>query len=231
MIKKKFLIWLPRTLEALAPWYANFALKFEQFAPELGFTLADITSVKNDNAVVQWLAIAEPAFESNLDGFRVFRDITLYGEKTDPKPDEPVTVLPPFPAVFTMAIIARLINLVERIKLSDGYTEDIGAQLGIIGAESDSVAPENWKPTLKVKVSAGGDISVGFVRGESDGILLEQQKGNETVWTEIGRYFKPPADLNYDETTPQTIRLRARFLQNNKPVGEYSDIVQFITNP
>lgn len=231
MIKKRRFKWLPNTLEALAPWYANFALKFQQFAPELGFVLADVSAVLNDNLVVQWLSIAEPVFEANLDGFRGFRDETLYGEVGDPEPQKPVTILPPMPEVFTMAIIERLINLVERIKLAKGYTEDIGAQLDIIGSKSDSIAPDSWKTTLKPKVKAGGDVVVEFVRGDSEGILLEEQKGNETVWRECGRYFKSPADLHYDEPTPQKVRLRARPLLNNKPTGEYSDIVEVITNP
>lgn len=231
MIKKRKLKWLPQTLEALAPWYANFALKFEQFAPDLGFSPEEVAAVKNDNLVIQWLAVAEVAFEANHDGFRDFRDGTLFGEVNDPEPPKPVTVLPPMPAVFTMAIIERTVNLVGRIKLAKGYTEDVGAQLGIIGETADSISPENWKTTLKPKAEAGGDASVEFVRGDSEGILLEEQKGNETVWRERGRYFKSPAELHYDEPTPQKVRLRARPLLNNKPAGEYSDIVEFITNP
>lgn len=231
MIIKPQKKWLPRTLEALAPWYGNFALKFDLFAVDLGFAAADIASVNNDNLVVQWLLDAQTAFDANIDGFRDFRDETLYGEENDPKPNEPVTTLPSPPAVMTAAIIERLVNLVGRIKLAKNYTEDIGSQLGIIGSESESIAPENWKPTLKVRVLAGGDASVEFVRGESNGILLEQQKGNETVWTKIGNFNSSPAGLHYEETAPQTIRLRGRLLQKNDPVGEYSDIVQFVTNP
>lgn len=231
MVKKRKLKWLPQTLEALAPWFANFALKFEHFAVDLGFSAADITSVNNDNLVVQWMAVAEVAFETNIDSFRDFRDETLYGEENDPKPNEPVTVLPSLPAVFTTAIIERLVNLVERIKLAKTYGEDVGSQLGIIGQTSDSVAPENWKPTLKVKVSTGGDVSVEFVRGEANGIVLEQKVGNETVWTKIDNFNSSPADLHYDGATPQTVQLRGRLLQKNAPVGEYSDTANFVTNP
>lgn len=231
MIKKPKLKWLPRTLEALAPWFSNFALKFEEFAAELGFTPADVASVNNDNLVVQWLLDAEQAFEANMDGFRQFRDETLYNEKNDPAPIEPVTVLPPNPANFTTSIIDRLIILVERIKLADKYSDEIGAQLGIVGAESESIAPENWKPVLKVKALPGFQIQVEFTRGEASGILLQSEDDGADTWSEVGRFFGSPAIFTANGNTPKAVNLRGRFLEKNDPVGNFSDTVQIVTTP
>jgi hypothetical protein len=231
MIKKPNLKWLPRTLEALAPWFANFALKFAQFAGELGFDADEVTAVTNDNLVVQWLLDAEHAFEANLDGFRSFRDETLYAEKNDPAPAEPVTVLPAAPALFTTAIIERLVNLVERIRLSDKYTPEIGEQLGITGSESDSIAPENWKPVLKVKALPNYQVQVEFVRGDASGILLESEDDGADTWSEIGKFFGSPAVFTVNGGAPKALNLRGRLLQKNDPVGDYSDTVQIVTTP
>lgn len=231
MIKRPRKKFLPQTLEALAPWFSNFALKFDQFAVGLGFALTDVQSVNNDNLVVQWLLDAEEAFEANMDGFRNFRDGTLYGEKNDPAPVEPVTVLPATPAILTTSIIARLVKLVERIQLSDTYTDDIGAQLGILGTEPDSIAPENWKPVLKVKAVPGNQIQVEFVRGDASGILLEMENDGLDTWTEAGKFFGSPAILTVNGNAPQAVNLRGRFLQKNDAVGNYSDTVNVVTNP
>lgn len=231
MIKKRRLLWLPTTLEALAPWFSNFALKFAEFETDLGFTAADVTSVNNDSLVVNWLLDADEAFEANIEGFRKFRDETLYSEKGDSAPSDPVTVLPVQPATLTTAIIERLVNLVERIQLSDKYTDEIGAQLGILTTKPEQIAPENWKPEIKARAAAGGKIENSFVRGESDGILYETQIGAETVWTEKARFFKSPGTINISGDQPQTVRLRARYLIKDAPVGQYSDIVQIVSTP
>ena len=231
MIKKRRLVWLPTTLEALAPWFSNFALKFAEFAAELGFTPADVTSVNNDALVVNWLLDAEQAFEANIVGFRKFRDETLFAEKGDAAPPFPLTVLPPQPATLTTAIIERLVNLVERIQLSDKYTGEIGAQLGILTTTPEQIAPENWKPEIKANAAPGGKIENSFVRGESDGILYEMQVGAETVWTEKARFFKSPGTITVNGDQPQTVRLRARYLLDDEPVGQYSDIIQIVSTP
>ncbi len=166
-----------------------------------------------------------------MDGFRQFRDETLYNEKNDPAPVAPVTVLPPNPATFTTSIIDRLVKLVERIELADKYSEEIGAQLDILGKDSESIAPENWKPVIKGKAVPGGKIESTFVRGDSGGIVYEMQIGTEDTWTEKGRFFKSPALIPVGGVQPQTVRLRARYLLNDEPVGAYSDIIELVTNP
>lgn len=218
-------------MEALAPWFSNFSLKFGQFAGELGFDAAEVTAVTNDNLVVQWLLDAEHAFEANLDGFRSFRDETLYAEKNDPAPAEPINVLPAAPAAFTTAIIERLVNLVDRIRLTDKYTDEIGMQLGIIGSESESIAPENWKPVLKVKALPGFQIQVDFIRGAASGILLQSEDDGADTWTEIGKFFSSPAIFTANGNVPKAVNLRGRLLEKNDPVGNFSDTVQIVTTP
>ncbi len=51
-------LWLPTKLDTLASWYANFTLKFAQFAAQLGLT-ADLASVNDDNLMIQWMADAD----------------------------------------------------------------------------------------------------------------------------------------------------------------------------
>lgn len=65
--------WLPRTLGALAPWFANFSLKFAQFAVELDLT-SYVERVAADNETVQWLLAAREAMDANDRGMTRFRD-------------------------------------------------------------------------------------------------------------------------------------------------------------
>ena len=121
----------------------------------------------------------------------------------------------------TTAIIERLVNLVERIQLADKYTDEIGAQLGILTTKPEQIAPEDWKPEIKARALPGGKIENMFVRGESDGILYETQIGAETVWTEKARFFKSPGTITVSGNQPQTVRLRARYLIKRRAVGRF----------
>lgn len=223
--------WLPTTLDTLAPWFANFALKFTQFGGGLGFAGAVMTQVGEDNEMVQWLADADEVSEANRAGFRKYRDETLYDEKNSTAPIAPMTDLPAPPAKTPFAIIQRLVNLVERVELADSYTQNIGAQLGILPTTSDSIAPENWTTSLKVKDLPAYQLEVDFVKGESDGIALQTQIGDSETWTSAGNFGKRPVVLTVTPTTPNapvSVRIRGRLLKGNSPVGEYSDIVQTV---
>jgi hypothetical protein len=104
----------------------------------------------------------------------------------------------------------------------------------VINPTSDKFIAATAKPTLKIKALANSIIEIGFVKGESDGIELELQRGSDTSWTRIGKFIKTPAE---DDTptiapnTPEVRRYRGRFLEGNKPVGQFSDIVSVVTTP
>src|SRR5215213_6236370 len=100
---------VPQGLETFAPWFVNFAMKFDEFAIGLGFVAADVTKVQNDSAVVQWLAEAQSVAEANLDAFRKYRDETLYNMSSSPPPIAPPPALPAQPATLTTEIGERLV--------------------------------------------------------------------------------------------------------------------------
>lgn len=225
IIKKK---WLPRTLEALAPWFANFAMKFDEFAVGLGFVAADVAKVQNDNLMVQWLANAQTVAEANLDGFRKFRDESLYGEKGDPAPVDPSTALPPQPAALTTNIVERLIKLVERIQIADGYTESIGAALGIVAAPEGSISAGEVKPTIQLFPAAGNYEAAIVVagRGASDMFDVQARPMTSDTWTTVKSGTGKSIDFKLVPTTPgqpEKFLIRVQLLRKNQPYGQPSD--------
>ena len=60
------------------------------------------------------------------------------------------------------------------------------------------------------------------------------QLDNETAWASVGNFFKSPAVLNIAPNPgnlPRAVRLRARYLDGNNPVGQNSDTVNITTVP
>jgi hypothetical protein len=228
--------WLPLGLEALAPWFANFALKFDEFAVKLGFVAADVTKVQNDNLMIQWLADAQAVAEANLDSFRKFRDESLYDEKGDPAPVDPSTALPPQPAVLTTEIIERLVKLVERIQLADTYTESIGAALGIITSPEGAISPENVKATMRLfPAQSGYELAIVIEgRGNADMADAQIRRQNSEQWTTVKTGTGKSLNVTIVPTTPgqpEKIEVRVRLFRKNEPYGQASDPAYVTVNP
>lgn len=232
MIKIRKFVWFPRTLEGQAPWFANFALKFALFYVTLGFSKTVDDAVKEDNETIQWLLAAQEAFEANFEAFRQFRDQSLWNEKKDLPPSAPVNVLPAAPAKLTSAIVERLGILVERIELSDNYTPEIGAQLGIIPAKPDKPPVDQLKSEIKATAMADDRISMKI---DFNGLKSArvQRRRNEGAWQTIGEPTGNPFidDEPSIDGKSEKREYRSIGLEKNEPVGQYSDIVTVYTTP
>jgi hypothetical protein len=75
---------------------------------------------------------------------------------------------------------------------------------------------------------------IDWMKGKFDGVDVESQRGDEIDWTKLGRDFRSPFE---DERPPlaagkpEERRYRLRYLINDKPVGEWSDVIVVITKP
>lgn len=227
--------WFPRPLQDRAAWYANFSHTFSLLARQLGLTPEDAEAVNKDNAMIQWLAEADVAYQSSINAYREFRDMMLDSPTGSSNPQFPQVMLPANPELVSVGLLERLDRLVARVKASPTYTEDTGQQLGIVGSDTETPPPpDTLKPALKVKAQPGSKVETTFVRGPANGISLEYQRASETAWTPAGTYLVSPAETVIAPLTPNTpevVRLRARYIQGNNAVGQHSDIVVVTTQP
>jgi hypothetical protein len=223
-------------LEALVPWFSNFALKFDEFAIALGFVAADVTKVQQDDKMVQWLLNAQQAAEANLDAFRQFRDESLYGEKGDPAPVDPPTTLPAQPAPLTTNIIERLVKLVERIQIADTYTDTIGEALGIVTTAGDDISPANVKPTIQLFPAQTGYEAAIVVanRANADMYNIQSRPMNSDVWTTVKSGVGKSVNFQLTPTTPgqpEKFLVRVQLLKKNEPYGQPSDPAYVTVSP
>ena len=76
-------------------------------------------------------------------------------------------------------------------------------------------------------------VAVSFVRGAAAGIEVEIR------WIMIRRgqtpdSYKSPANLKIPvnaQNLPRAVQIRARYVEGNSPVGQFSDVVTAVTQP
>jgi hypothetical protein len=93
--------------------------------------------------------------------------------------------------------------------------------------------PGTTKPVIVASVDPNNFIEVTFVKSKTGGVYIENaiDKGE---FVGAGRFNRSPADLEVPQNTdklPRSVQIRARFLDGNNPVGDWSDVVTVQTIP
>lgn len=228
---------IPRTEPELVIWFKNFSNSFAKHAVALGFTAADAAAVHSDAAMLEYL-ISDliPAHKQGLDARYSYKNLIKDGPAGKDGGDPPLAVtVATAPTTVAPGVMPRLRNLVNRIRLAPGYTEDIGKDLGIADEGSPS-APDGStaKPTVKAIAETGGHVRIAFSKGGFEGVWIEGRRKGETDWAFLGIDLhspytdtRPPAQAN----TPEVREYRLRYYDNDQPTGDWSDIVSVVTTP
>ncbi len=228
--------WLPRNLPELAVWFANFAMKFNEVFAALGFTVAENTMVQKANATVQWINDVMGNLDATAAAIRSFRDQLLYGEKNDPKPLVPSTDLPTVPPDYLSSIIQFVDKLKDRIELADGYTPDIGAQLGIVPVKPDGISEDAVKPLLEA-FAAFENYEFAVVvtgRAKADQNELQFRVMGQETWQTLKTFTGKSGNAQYQPTPagqPVKLELRVQLYRNNQKYGQPSNPVYITLNP
>lgn len=218
-------------------WLTNFFNKLLGHAPALGVSTTDCAAaVANARWLIyvlgSWLPAVRAWQKSCTDAAREAQ----LGSSAAPVP-LPVFVPPPPPAADPgnpnlPAVVPRpsgalnsLFSLVQVIKEAPAYTESLGTDLGIIGAESAAPDPATFQPVLVVKRS-GAHILVqwgwGGLRDHVDMLQIQVDRGTGG-WTDLAYDTTP----DYTDTHPQpatlaTWKYRAIWRADDAQVGLWS---------
>jgi hypothetical protein len=222
---------LPRTDTELALWLTNFSTSFAAYAAALGFTESDVNAVKADAAMLNYVfGDLLPTYKSAFQSRTSFKNLVVSGPAgiaVVALPLPPVTGTAP--ALVPAGIIARLRNLVQRIQLSPGYTEEIGLDLGINGPEGGPSAPDSpVKPGLKARSTGPGTVQIDFSKEKYDGVLVESLRDGDGGWQSLGLdSYSPYIDDRPPKVAgkPEARQYRVRYMLRDQPTGEWSDIV------
>ena len=164
---------------------------------------------------------------------RNYRKVITEGDIGNVEPDFPPDITLSLPAPVPTGIFERLDLMVKRIRVAPKYTDETGAALGIITVKQDADQFLNTPPVITASVDPGNQVKVKFTKGASSGVYIETNVDNGG-WTFSDKAVKSPAIFRVPQNqadTPRGVQIRARYLDGNNPVGDWSNIVTVQTIP
>ena len=234
MAKKKR--YLPATDGGRDSWLKNLASKLPgAYATKFSLTKAQTDGVTADSVGYSYsLALVKAAitFEQQT----VSHKDALRNGPVGASADTPVFIAPPNAPLAAVApgIFIRTCQLVQLIKKNVNYSDDIGKDLGIIGAETvTSLMADEVKVVITARL-AGGKVIIKYIKGNVDGILLECKRGSETVFTQVDKITKPTFSDDRPNLIPgqaEARQYRAWCIIKDAIVGQVSDIIIISVNP
>jgi hypothetical protein len=191
-----------------------------------------VNAVKADAAMLNYIVgDLLPTYKSALQSRTSFKNLVVSGPAGGGSVALP---LPPAtgtaPAVVPAGIVPRLRNLVQRIQLSPGYTEETGLDLGIAGTEGGgpSAPDSSPQPSLKARSTGPGTVQLDFSKEKFDGVLVEGLRDGDDGWQSLGLdSYSPYIDDRPPKVAgkPETRQYRVRYMMRDQATGEWSDIV------
>ena len=228
---------LPHNESELLPWARNFLAKFPPEAPNLGFAPPEIESIQADLASLIYLLELVPLYRTRMQELTAYKNLLKDGPSGAATGSLPTFSAPATPPrAVAPGIVPRLQSVVQRARLHPSCTEALQKSLGIAlstAAASPSLVG-HVAPKARTASLPSNEVRIEFVRGDSDGVLVESRRGDETEWRPLAvDRFSPYVDTRpaLKAGASEKREYRLRYLDEDDPVGPYSDILVVHTIP
>lgn len=217
-------------------WLDNIGEKLAVHGPTLGIAAPRLGEAVNDAGWLQyvlgtWLAAARAFSPASS----VAVEEAMLGTGSGPY-GLPVFAPPALPAEVTPApagALTRLFDLIAILKRSPGYTEAIGADLGVQGSESVSTQ-SSPKFTAQTQTGPAGDsVRLVFFKYGHMGVTIETRRG-ESGWEFLAIDTESPYEDQrplLQPSQPEVREYRMRFWDKGTPNGDWTDIAKATVSP
>ncbi len=159
-----------------------------------------------------------------------FKNLVSNGAIGTPIGDFPsMPTIPAPPDAVPAGIFKRLAKTVQRIKNHPKYTDAIGKDLGIIGAE-DIFDEDTYKTELTAEVFPGY-VRISFVKGNAEAVNIYSRMEGETAWVFLATDQHSPYNDTRplaDPATPETREYMGMGVIDDEEIGQPSDIVSAV---
>lgn len=197
--------YIPKQDDKLSVFLQNFNQKAPEYAEQMGIPAGEVTTVKTQS----------DQYDLNLAAVETAK--TAAKNATSTKDASRTTV------------VNSVRKLAASMKTNAKYTEAIGKDLGIIGAEV-SWDPNAAQPTLKLSTS-GGHVVLNFDKAQSNGIKIWSRRGNEEAFSFLAQDTHPPYHDNRPNLAtgiPEKREYYAYYVVRDEPVGQQSAIASVV---
>ena len=207
----------------------NIANKIGTYKTTLGLEDAVVTSTQADAAYFHYALNSQKQVANFAQQWTAYKNAARNGTGASLGPAPVPPTLGIAPTAVPPGIFKRLTALVARIKAHPGYTEAIGQDLDIIGAEQ-TLDTTHAKPTLKLELSAGHP-NVKWTKGGFDALEIWVDRGTGFAYLAIDTV------PDYLDTAPLPApgasalwKYKAIYRLNDQQVGQWSDVVSLAVN-
>ncbi len=191
----------------------------------LAITDSELDSLNNDTLMFEYVINMQEAYKTTKESITAFKDILRDGVKGTQSLVIPTApVLPPAPAMVAPGIFKRVAKFIKRLKSHPNYSENIGEDLGVIGAEH-VVDPLKMKPVLKGAIISGKPVVI-WKKGDATSIDLYVDRELNGKYEYLANDFQP----NYVDTYPlpegvssAVWRYKGVYRIGDEQVGQYSN--------
>ncbi len=153
-----------------------------------------------------------------------WRDAVFYGEPKGAEAPAAPAFAPAQPATYTLGVMTQFVAYRELIVASPGYTDAIGEDLSIVGAEILPKPPADVTPVFKSVTTQGYTVNVSGSMQGMDAMRVEyKRKGGN--WENIAFLTNTPGGFQISPASPgaaETGHIRAVFIKKNAEFGNYS---------
>jgi hypothetical protein len=228
--------YFPSRLANQANWLENYAAKVAVYGATLGLSAGEITDTADDAkwchyVIGTWLTAVRAFTPSTTDAVD---DVLTGGGNTAVV--LPTFIAPALPAGTTAQLpgaLTRIFDLVGAMKRSAGYTEAIGADMLIIGAEDTSTVAAPRFSGQAVPGNGSQCAMLKFFKYGHMGVHIESRRGNG-AWEFLAVDTESPY---MDErpllvaSQPEIREYRMRFWDKGTPNGDWADVVRLTVSP
>jgi hypothetical protein len=193
----------------------------------VGLSAPEIAQAATDATVAAMVVNGQSLYNSKSQEWTEYKALLLYGPLNTLLPGQPA---PPavagVPLGALAAIVARFRQRAERIKAHPAYTPAIGEDCRIVAPVGPP--PGIPKPALVGAAETAFAVRLTFAMLGHDQIEIYRKRGAELDFTLItvdtnNPYVDGAAPLV--PNTPEVRQYRARFKDNDLPVGDWSDVI------
>ncbi|HRF60983.1 MAG TPA: hypothetical protein PLH94_13850 [Fimbriimonadaceae bacterium] len=192
----------------------------------LGFSPAEITQAATDASQTSMVVNQQSIIQSKAQEWTEFKKIVLYSPLNTPLPATPTAYTVPPPLLGALAaIVARFRQRAERAKAHPNYTQAIGEDLrivppappppGVIKPVLSGAAETDFRVRLTFTMSGHDQLEIYSKRGAGDWELITVDTSNP--------YVDGRGPLVTGQ--PEVREYRARYKDDDLPVGEWSDVI------
>lgn len=216
--------YFPKSDSKRLAWLFNFSQKIGIYAPSFNMTKDDVDAIKGYYQMLKYifdLMESVRTFKKNVTSFKNHLMFAPYGSQLGTLPEFTLTAPP---AVTPAGIFSLVLGKVAQIKTYGTYTESIGKDLGIVGAEADDDFSK-FKPALIIKIIACKP-KIKYKKNRTEGIKLfvdrNDGKGFVYLWRITGTVYTDKQELPAGQNSA-VWKYKAIYVVNDIEVGFYSD--------